>query len=176
MTAAEADRFWRFSLHFYERPGVEEDCLRLQDEGGLNVNLALWCCWRALEGERLDEADIRAARERIGEWSVSVTRPLRALRRRVKAELGGEKPDSIPHGLYDRLKRAELEAERAEQALLCRMHGTPRHSGAENGLRHLVETNLETYMRVSGLSAESPLRKVVPDRFARQMTAMSATF
>ena len=176
MTARDSDTFWRFSVQFYAMPGVESDCLRLQDEGGLNVNLALWCCWRALEGEKLDREDIRAALEHIGEWNETVSTPLSALRRRVKDELGGGPSEALPHGLYQRLKTAELEAERVEQALLCRSVRNPPRRRAQDDLRHLVEWNLETYMAAAGLGAETPLRAAVPGRFARQMTALAKNF
>ena len=37
---------WDFSLETYRRPGVEEACLKLQDELGADVNMLFYCCWR----------------------------------------------------------------------------------------------------------------------------------
>ncbi|WP_111414865.1 TIGR02444 family protein [Billgrantia lactosivorans] len=102
-----ADPLWDFALAFYARPGVEAACLRLQDEAGVDVCELLWLCWLYRHGLTLAEdppglADVRR-------WQQEVTRPLRGLRRRLKAEAA--------HGsgvaeVRRRIQRAELAAER----------------------------------------------------------------
>ena len=47
---AEATAFWDFALRLYAKPGVEADCLVLQDRDGVNVSLALLAVWLALRG------------------------------------------------------------------------------------------------------------------------------
>ena len=145
----DAHQFWAFSLRFYGIPRVRDACLLLQDEAALNVNLVLWCCWKAAQGKELSHGDLRAAAGRIEEWSRTVTRPLRTLRRRVKAELGDDDMHTARHGLYERLKMAELEAERVEQALLCRAAATGSSPLAAGGARLLARSNLETYMEIA---------------------------
>lgn len=38
--------FWQFSLAVYEAPGVEPECLALQEALAVDVNLQLFCTWR----------------------------------------------------------------------------------------------------------------------------------
>ena len=46
----QAAALWRFSLTVYGRAGVPAACLALQDEGGRDVNLLLYCCWVGASG------------------------------------------------------------------------------------------------------------------------------
>ncbi|MFW6027605.1 MAG: TIGR02444 family protein [bacterium] len=164
----EAERFWRFSLHFYGLPDVREACLALQDEGGLNVNLVLWCCWQAAQGRALAASEIEAAAARIDGWSGAVTQPLRALRRRVKA--GAEEnlaPQARAH-LYERLKAAELESEKVEQALICR-GAAPGREMTGGPVRNLAKGNLHAYMGIAGAPGSGRLREMrdgLADRLA----------
>jgi uncharacterized protein (TIGR02444 family) len=98
--------FWDFSVAFYARPGVMPASLALQDQHGVDVNLALFCCWI---GEKLDAAALAEADARVAEWRAEVVQPLRAVRRWLK-------------GRDDALRAAvaaqELAAEQREQAML----------------------------------------------------------
>jgi uncharacterized protein (TIGR02444 family) len=42
---SENEAFWRFSLAFYERPGVADALIALQDREGFDVNLVLFALW-----------------------------------------------------------------------------------------------------------------------------------
>ena len=81
------------------RPGVEAACLELQRRHRIDVNLVLLCCgWasaaRALDGEAL--ARLCHAADR---WQLEVVRPLRNLRRRLKARLADREPNSVAERL-----------------------------------------------------------------------------
>lgn len=108
---------WRFALALYGKPGVAEECLRLQDETGLDVSFALVCLWLGLEqGTVLDEGALAAMATPAAEWCGLAVRPLRGVRRGLKASpLLGEEAVA---GLRERVKAAELDAERIEIALL----------------------------------------------------------
>ncbi|MFP3944139.1 MAG: TIGR02444 family protein [Alphaproteobacteria bacterium] len=167
---AEADEFWRFSLRFYGLPEVQEICLRLQDEAGLNVNLILWCCWQAAQGRRLRDGDIANAAGRISGWSEDVTQPLRALRRRVKAAQGGDIALAARKQLYERLKAAELEAEKVEQALLC--HKASAGTGTSGSrMLDLAKANLGAYMGSVDRPGSKRCREM-PERLAHLLTGM----
>lgn len=111
MTASEPDAFWTWSLERYGRDSVEEILLRLQDAFELNANIALWACWCATVFEPITHDDMRAAIDATAPWSERVTKPLRAVRRYLK-QAQGESP------LRAQIKDAELQAEKAEQAML----------------------------------------------------------
>ena len=104
--------FWEFSLRFYQQPGVEGICLKLQDKYGYNVNMVLLCCWMAHSHRgALSLQDIADLHHRIDDWHGHITGPLRSLRRGVPA-----------HPLQQQIKslclETELFAERIEQTLL----------------------------------------------------------
>ncbi|MBX6322508.1 MAG: TIGR02444 family protein, partial [Rhodospirillaceae bacterium] len=146
-----AERLWRFSLALYARPGVEAACLDLQDRRGLDVNMLLWCCWRAVEGHALAGAEIAAAEGGIAGWQVSVIGPLRALRRRLKGGAGGPSATFVAELRRD-VKAAELEAERiAQTALAAAPAGRP--AAAPPGA--LARRNLEAYARLHGAAEEA---------------------
>jgi uncharacterized protein (TIGR02444 family) len=114
MAEPEAADFWQFSLAVYGAPDVAEECLALQDGHGLDVNIALFCCWYGWSGRgRLAAGEIAAAEARVAEWTRSVVVPLRSVRRALK-------PFAAPAAATIRtsVKRLELEAEREEQRLL----------------------------------------------------------
>lgn len=130
------DDFWAFSLSLYARPGVPERCLRLQDEGGLDVNLALFCLWSGLTRGAPPEAAWPAIL-RISEfWAGTATRPLRAIRRALKAGFSPEDGARLDvESFRAAVQRLELEAEARQQRALApfaaRPEGPPGRAAAE---------------------------------------------
>jgi uncharacterized protein (TIGR02444 family) len=102
---------WHYALTLYSRPGVEQCCLQLQDQGAV-VNRLLFACWLASRGIRLDRSRLRQADAR---WHGEVTQPLRALRFRLRNQL-----TALPEAAacYRALGQAELAAEQVELMLL----------------------------------------------------------
>jgi uncharacterized protein (TIGR02444 family) len=106
--------FWAFSLALYAAPGVADECLALQDRHGLDVNIALFCCWYGWSGRgRLAAADVAAAEARVAAWSRDIVVPLRSVRRVLKPL-----PSPAAAAIRTSVKRLELDAEREEQRLL----------------------------------------------------------
>lgn len=100
---------WTFSLEHYAKPGVKQACLRLQDEYGLDVNVALACLWHERRGaEPLSSKDIATLLATVDEQRARVAK-IRPLRREAK---------SVDDGLYRALKRSELLAENLLQRAL----------------------------------------------------------
>ena len=98
--------FWTYSLAFYAQPGVMPACLALQDQHGVDVNLALLCCWL---GEALDAAALAEAEALVAEWRAQVVQPLRAVRRWLKGR---------DETLRAAIAAQELAAEQHQQAML----------------------------------------------------------
>lgn len=109
MSKVSGNPFWQWSNNAYETPGVQNRLIYLQDDFGFDVNITLWCCWRAREGESLSETALREAERACTEWSEGVIEPLREARRNAKEG---------PAELYEQIKAAELEAEHREQDIL----------------------------------------------------------
>lgn len=109
--------FWDWSVAIYARPDAERLLVALQDRHGLSVNMLLWCLWCGANFEAPGELIVRKADDMSRQWSANVTAPLRMARRTLKAP-----PIMVPEiereALRERIKAAELEAERLEQAAL----------------------------------------------------------
>jgi uncharacterized protein (TIGR02444 family) len=114
----DADALWDFALAVYGRPGVAEACIALQDEAGADVVLMLGLLWLAqAHGRAASEAEIEVLDRTLCEWRGMVVQPLRDIRRALKPRLDGLPPAAA--ALRERLKSAELEAERIAFALLA---------------------------------------------------------
>ncbi|MCW2236253.1 TIGR02444 family protein [Azospirillum canadense] len=126
---------WDFSLAVYARPGVPAACLDLQDRRGLDVNVLLLAAWAGLAcGVRLSADELARIDATIAPWRAEVIQPLRAVRRRVKGE---------DQALYERLKAAELAAERIQQDRLFAASGlVPAPGPGPGGSVDLAAANL----------------------------------
>lgn len=113
------ERFWRFSLALYAREGVPPVCLQLQDRFGVDVNVLLYCLFRAADGHAIAREDLEALDRGIAGWRAEVVAPLRSIRRAMKT--APLLTDPAEQGsLRERIKACELAAERAEQRELER--------------------------------------------------------
>ena len=111
--------FWDFSIHTYAKAGVAEACLALQERHGADVNVLLYCLWIAQRrGGRLTRTRLAELLEQIASWRDQVILPLRGLRDLLKE---WTPPVSKDHAELVRatIKRAELDAEHAEQLFLA---------------------------------------------------------
>lgn len=109
---------WSWAVDAYGRPGVAEAALALQDDHGQCVPLLLWACFaRPVEPERIAQAASLART-----WEDAAIVPLRAARRGLKAALPGS-PAPAREALRDRVKAAELEAERLLLGALADLGG-----------------------------------------------------
>ncbi|OLO05740.1 MULTISPECIES: TIGR02444 family protein [Salinicola] len=109
MSATDAAAsLWSYALSRYARPGVEAECLTLQDEHGWDVCELLWIAWLSERRQRPDpKADHALADAR--RWQREMTLPLRERRRTLKIEVQ-HRPRL--ESLRQALKQAELYAER----------------------------------------------------------------
>jgi uncharacterized protein (TIGR02444 family) len=130
--------FWAFSLAVYAADGVAEECLALQERLNLDVNLLLFAAYiGAVEGVRLDRQDVANAHAVVAEWHNEIVRSLRHARQALKApSTDVDNPLQAANAtLRLQAKRAELESEKIEQAMLWRwsrqaLAGRPRGDDA----------------------------------------------
>ena len=157
MTTGSGNPFWDFSLDVYGRPGVAEACLALQDRHGLDVNLLLLCCWAGAQGRTLDSVEVGRLMAAVADWQRRVTRPLRDVRRRLKAMSGA---DAHRLGaLRQAVKDCELAAERIAQDLL--FDALPPAAPAGSGEARPADraaANLAAYLAVAGVAGERGVR------------------
>jgi uncharacterized protein (TIGR02444 family) len=105
-------RAWDFVVERHAEPGVEAACLALQDRHGQCVSLLLWRAWAEAEAIAAPPPLIEAAVQAARAWDAEVVRPLRAIRRRLKAPLPAI-ADASREGLRQGVLAQELSAERA---------------------------------------------------------------
>lgn len=111
-------RLARFALGIYRADGVSAACLLLQERFEIDVNLVLFATFfGAEEGRRLTPSHVGELADRIDPWHAEVVRPLRAVRKRLKAG-PAPAPDARTAELRGALQRVEIEAELIELAEL----------------------------------------------------------
>lgn len=114
--AIDPDTTWNGIVALYADPALERMLLRRQDEEGLDVVLYLFARWAAAQGHALDDTALAQAEALVASWRVQVIAPLRTLRRSMKAMADGSAPREA---VRDKVKAAELAAERAQVQMLC---------------------------------------------------------
>lgn len=105
---------WHFAINYYQRPGVAELCLSLQDNWQADVCLLLWCLWLEARGQALSHAQLLHAQQQLQPWRDTVITPLRQLRRNIKQRYGqqdGAIQDTAIEALRQQIKTAELAGE-----------------------------------------------------------------
>lgn len=138
--------FWKFSLAVYMAPGVADECLAVQEQYGVDVNVLLFCAWLGIARKvALTPGDIEAVGAEVGVWHESAVKPLRGVRRYMKNVPGGDVA-----ALRTRVKAAELEAEQVEQAMLFAYAEAHWPRDGEAALPAALWANLETYLRAQG--------------------------
>jgi uncharacterized protein (TIGR02444 family) len=109
--------FWTFSLEVYAAPGVEAECLALQEDRGIDINVVLFCAWLGATKQSVLSADDFAAIDTlVAPWRETVVHDLRSSRRALKAM--PEMAYSEVAQLRKDIAALELRAEQIEQALL----------------------------------------------------------
>ena len=147
--------FWNFSIAVYGASAVQDECLSLQDQFGLDVNLVLLCAFLgAVHGVTLTSDDIASARQEVGQWHEQIVRPLRAVRRHLKTINLQDADAASAADLRRQVKAAELESERIEQILLERWADTRLAAWPRGKLRDAVVANLQALLAAYGIGPE----------------------
>jgi len=159
--AAEAgEAFWRFSLALYARPGVGPALIALQDRAGHDVNLILFCLWAgAVRGLWLHPAALTAAEAAIADLRRETIEPLRALRRRLKAD-----PAADVQVLRRKILVIELAGERRVQ---YRLAAQSLPAAAADPIA-AAEANLALYLGPEAQSAEAEIVRSALAALARR--------
>jgi uncharacterized protein (TIGR02444 family) len=162
---------WTFSLTVYSDPAVQKECLDLQDEFGIDVNLLLFCAFvGAVSGAVLSDEAMKEAADVVGAWHRDVVGRLRQARRALKPFATETSAIASPaRSLRTAVKALELDAERIEQAMLeqwsaARIDAWPRARPAG-----AVVDNIQMLFAIS---AETPRRPPPPQHLvAAALTA-----
>jgi uncharacterized protein (TIGR02444 family) len=158
MEPALDNPFWAFSLKVYDAPGVAEECLKMQERLGLDVNVLLFAAHLgAAEGVMLAADEVAAAEAVVAAWHAETVRGLRALRRALKpASLDESNPlQAATVALRGQVKTAELEAEKIEQAMLWHWKQEHLTSHKRADARAALHSNLDEVLAHYGEPAGS---------------------
>lgn len=170
--AFPANPFWDWSVEAYERPGAAPAFLALQDRAGLDVNVALFCCWAGERGIGLRPSDLDRIDDRIDDWVGSVVLPLRDVRRRLKAGFEGV-PQALSEAVRQDVLAVELDAERVSQSLLASLADTAGRQGTSPAAPETAALNLAVYARWARV--DPPLASQLLPRTMRALWPMSFT-
>jgi len=145
--------FWNFSIAIYGANAVQDECLSLQDQFGLDVNLVLLCAFLgAVHGVTLTSDDIASVRQEVGQWHKQIVRPLRAARHHLKTiELRDANAVKAAAQLRAQVKAAELESERIEQMMLEQWANARLAAWPRGKLRDAVVANLQALLAAYGI-------------------------
>jgi uncharacterized protein (TIGR02444 family) len=134
---------WDFSLKTYRRPGVQDACLKLQDELGADVNMLLYCCWRGA----IEAGEMAALLAELAPWQTDIVGGLRSVRRALKPMLAELDVLFEPaSSLRKKIAALELEAEKLQQDMLARHAAKDAKSTPSSP--HTAVRNLTRYIGV----------------------------
>lgn len=129
--------FWQYSLAVYQRPGVSELCLQLQDDWAADVNVLLCVSWLSSIGQPVTETVLDELLAESYEWTQQCIGPLRQARRYLKQQNDVD--------VYQQTKTLELEA---ESLLQQRLYQRLRHLPLEGAVDGLLQSNVQQYLAV----------------------------
>lgn len=132
------DTLWDFAVECYQRSGVAECCLRLQDDAGADVNILLAAAWLAEQGRCWQHDQVRELIVLCADWREHCVLPLRAVRRYLKNQT--ETP-----ALYTQAKALEHEAEMHQLHLLHAALQSMLLKTTEISSGDALTANLQTY-------------------------------
>ncbi len=136
--------FWRFSIKFYAVPGVAAACIELQDQAGVDVNVLFFLLWQATQNRALDEAEVAEINRVIGAWRELTVVPLREMRRKLKTPPPAMAAEAVEI-FRNRIKSAELEAERLQQEALYEMAAAGRFGRTAASRMEAAEASVAAY-------------------------------
>lgn len=150
--------FPAYSIALYSREMVEESCLRLQDEYGLDVNAVLFCYWFGTRHGVIGE-DLWARIDEISsQWQGHLIRPLREARRWLKQP--GFEPDPQLQKLRERIKEDEIAAELLQQRMMQEAcAGFVDSAPAEAA--EAVRRNAEALLERRGIAIDGEIRDLL---------------
>ena len=167
--------FWEFSIRVYAEPGIAETCLALQERHGADINVVLYCLWVAQHGfGRLTRTHLRELLDQVATWRDDVIVPLRTMRNRLKGGMGSI-PADHSEIVRSTVKRAELDAEHAEQLFLASLISERRNPDTqpEAAAMDAVE-NLAQYLSLLKIKSSEQERVGVYSLLAAVFPTVSA--
>ena len=143
---------WDWTLSAYDKPGVPQACLSLQDDHGQNTSFLLWAVWTG----GADPTSLSLGAEIARDWETRVLGPIREVRRLLKANFP-HIDDEAREKLRTDIKAAELRAERLLMESLETLCGA---SGSAEVLP-ILQAAVRTWGRPASDGAIAALAKAI---------------
>lgn len=102
---------WEYACALYEKQGVQQACLQLQDDHRVNVPLILFFCWAMTVKGGIDGQVLKQAAHRADIVDTTLTGALRGIRR-------GMKQASFAQAQWQKLRQAVVDSELQSERLL----------------------------------------------------------
>ena len=148
--------FSKYSIALYGRETVEESCLRLQDEYGLDVNAVLFCCWFGAHHGVIGEDLWTRIDEISSQWQSRLIQPLREARRWLKDP--NFESDQDLQDLRERIKEDEIAAELLQQRMMQEACGATG-AGAPEEPAAAARRNAEALLRRRGIALDDEINR-----------------
>jgi uncharacterized protein (TIGR02444 family) len=149
--------FWKFSLAVYAAPEVAAECLALQRELDIDINVLLFCAFMGNTHKiLLDQDDLTRTQNHVRTWHETSVRPLRKARQDIKPMPAMSDP--AVKALRDDIAKSELRAEQIEQAMLFELAGKWIDAAAAGSAAEAVRHNVRDFL-TSATSAGAPPRQ-----------------
>jgi uncharacterized protein (TIGR02444 family) len=162
---------WSFICEVYGAPEVQEACLALQDNLGVDLSFLLTLLWFAKAGHGFDPAEVEVLDHLVEPWRRDVVKPLRAIRRVAKSAAA---TDAAIAGWRERIKAAEVEAEQIEIAMLVQAIAA-RGAAAANASASTVTSTAESVVAVYADGSAAPARRDFSAEIAAIVDAVART-
>ena len=151
--------FPAYSIALYGRGKVEERCLRLQEEYGLDVNAVLFCYWFGAHHGVIGE-DLWARIDEISsQWQSRLIQPLREARRWLKRS-GYETDREKHHALRERIKADEIAAELLQQRTM-QVASEATEASAPEEPAAAARRNAEALLRRRGIALDDEVNQLL---------------
>ena len=158
--ALHSTKFWDFSNQLYDKDGVAEICLNLQEELEIDVNLFLFCYWIAHFKYAPSESKWTQILEFSRDWKTNIVKPLRTARKSLKKLLKNHPENTDFAELLKQLKRNELSAEKIQQDAIQALLGL-KETDAQIFSSEDAMTNLSYYFSRLGITQTNELKNSV---------------
>ena len=150
--------FWDYSVDYYDRDGVSDSLLSLQNRHDLDINLILLALWTGAEmGILLEKEHFAILDAKAYEWRDNIIKPLRSSRQAIKSFTSMN--IGLTDDIYQKIKSAELDAEHVAQIFLSDSLSSLPETTNTSDYCHAATSNLASYFAYADVNTNQKVRQ-----------------
>ena len=150
--------FWDYSVDYYDRDGVSDSLLSLQNRHDLDINLILLALWTGAEmGILLKKEHFATLDAKAYEWRDNIIKPLRSSRQAIKSFTSMN--IGLTDDIYQKIKSAELDAEYVAQIFLSDSLSSLPETTNTSDYCHAATSNLASYFAYAEVNTNQIVRQ-----------------